>query len=46
MSLTKEVSHIDISGKDSNNLHPLKTPLILMTLEVSHLDISGNDIKE
>ena len=37
-----EVFHLDISGNDSNKLHPKNKPLISVILEVFHFDISGN----
>ena len=44
--MTLFVFHLDISGKDIKELHPLNIPLILVTLFVFHLDISGNDDKD
>ena len=40
------VFHLDISGKDINELHLENIPLILVTFVVFHLDISGKDINE
>jgi hypothetical protein len=44
--MTLFVFHLDISGKDIKDLHPLNIPLILVTLFVFHLDILGNDFNE
>ena len=41
--LTLLVFHLDISGNDDNDSHPLNIRLIFLTFLVFHLDISGND---
>ena len=41
-----DISHFDISGKDSNELHSLNILLIFLTFEVFQFDMSGNDINE
>ena len=46
ISLTLEVFHFDISGKDFNEQHPLNIQLISVTIEVFHSDKSGNDFNE
>ena len=46
MLVTLEVSHLDISGNEINDLHSAKIQLISMTLEVFQFDISGNFINE
>ena len=44
--LTLEVSQIEISDNEYNELHLENIKLILVTLEVFHIDISGNEDKE
>ena len=41
-----EVFHLDISGIDSNNLHPLNNDSNETTFFVSQFEISGIDTKE
>ena len=38
-----EIFHLEISGKDDNDLQLENKELILVTLFVFHLDISGKD---
>ena len=44
--MTFDVSHLDISGNNINELQLLNILPILVTFDVSHLEISGNDINE
>ena len=44
--VTLEVSHFEISGKESNELQFLNNLLILVTIEVFQFEISGNSNNE
>ena len=41
-----EISHFDISGIDTNELHSLNILPKFVTFFVFHFDISGNDTNE
>ena len=45
ISVTLEIFHLEISGKDFNDSHPLNISFILFTLFVFHLEISGKFVK-